>query len=513
MKLAAVVETSERVGETRSRLQKVEAISGLLQRTEPDEVGLVVDYLAGIVPQGRIGVGYAAVSAASEVGAASAPSLSLRDVDAAFAHIAGLSGAGSARDRSQALAKLMGQATVLEQSFLQRLLVGELRQGAQEGVMIAAVAKAAGVDEALVRRAVMLASALGEVAVTAVRDGAEGLSRYRLRLLAPVQPMLAQTAADVEEAITAHGMASVELKLDGARVQAHRDGDAVRIFSRDGNDVTARLPEVVEQVLQLPARAVVLDGEVLAMREDGSPQPFQVTMRRFGRKLDVAAQRQAMPLTPYFFDVVHVDGEDLLDAAYSERQRALGDLLTPAHRVPHIVTASAEEGERFYDDAVARGFEGVMVKTLDAPYEAGRRGAGWLKVKPAHTLDLVVLAAEWGSGRREGFLSNIHLGARDPANGGFAMLGKTFKGMTDAMLAWQTKWFLEHAIGREGHIVHVAPELVAEIAFDTVQASTVYASGFALRFARVKRYREDKSAAEADTIETIRAIFAKTHRA
>ncbi|HSI06104.1 MAG TPA: ATP-dependent DNA ligase, partial [Myxococcota bacterium] len=472
-----------------------------------------VDYLAGIVPQGRIGVGYAAVSAAREVGAASESSLEVRDVDVAFTHIAGVSGAGSAKERARALAKLMGEATAAEQSFLQRLLIGELRQGAQEGVMIAAIAKASGVDEALVRRGVMLASAVGEVAATAIREGGSGVSGYRLRLLAPVQPMLAQTAADVGEAIAAHGQASVELKLDGARIQVHRDGDQVRIFSRDGNDVTARLPEVVEQALGFPARSLILDGEVLAMREDGSPQPFQVTMRRFGRKLDVAAQREAMALTPYFFDVVHVDGADLLDSPYAERQRALADLLTPTQRVPFIVTASADEAERFYDDAVARGFEGVMVKTLDAPYEAGRRGSGWLKVKPAHTLDLVVLAAEWGSGRREGLLSNIHLGARDPEHGGFAMLGKTFKGMTDVMLAWQTKWFLEHAMGREGHVVHVKPELVAEIAFDTVQASTVYESGFALRFARVKRYREDKSAAEADTIEAIRAIFAKANRA
>ena len=513
MRLSAVVETSERVGNTRSRLQKVDAIAGLLTQTPSDEVPLVVDYLAGIVPQGRIGVGYAAVSAARDIGAAAEAMLEVRDVDAAFTRIAGLSGAGSAKARAEALAKLMGLATVAEQSFLQRLLIGELRQGAQEGVMIAAIAKAATVDEALVRRAVMLASTVGDVASTAMRGGVEGLGRYHLRLLAPVQPMLAQTAADIEEALTAHGEASVELKLDGARIQVHRDGEQVRVFSRDGNDVTARLPEVVEMALALPARSLVLDGEVLAMREDGSSQPFQVTMRRFGRKLDIAAQRAAMPLTPFFFDVVHVDGADLLDVSYAERQRALSDLLTPAQRVPRIVTASAEEAERFYDDAVSRGFEGVMLKALDAPYEAGRRGAGWLKVKPAHTLDLVVLAAEWGSGRRKGFLSNIHLGARDPARGGYAMLGKTFKGMTDVMLAWQTKWFLEHALGREGHIVHVKPELVVEVAFDTVQASTVYASGFALRFARVKRYREDKPAAEADTIDTIRAIFAKAHRA
>jgi DNA ligase-1 len=319
--------------------------------------------------------------------------------------------------------------------------------------------------------------------------------------------MLAQPAGDISEALDRLGEAALELKLDGARVQVHKAGGDVRVYSRRGHDVTQAVPELVESVQALPPRELLFDGEVIALRPDGSPHPFQTTMRRFGRKLDVARLREELPLTPFFFDVLHLDGTDLIDRPAGERFAAMADA-APVLAVPRLVTADPEEADAFFEDALRRGHEGIMAKALDAPYEAGRRGSSWLKVKPAHTLDLVVLAVEWGSGRRQGWLSNLHLGARDPENGGFVMLGKTFKGMTDEMLAWQTKKLQELAIGTEGGwVVHVRPELVVEIAFSDVQESPQYPAGMALRFARVKRYREDKTAAEADTIDTVRKIL------
>jgi len=352
----------------------------------------------------------------------------------------------------------------------------------------------------------MLAGELTAVARAALVEGQAGLDRFRLELLRPLQPMLASPAGDVSEALERMGEAAFELKLDGARVQVHKAEDEVRVFSRRGNDVTPAVPELVEIVQALPARQLILDGEVIALRPDGAPLPFQLTMRRFGRKLDVARLRGELPLTPFFFDVLHLDGEDLLDHPAAERFAALGASV-PGLTVPRIVTSDAEEADAFFAEALQRGHEGMMVKALDAPYEAGRRGFSWLKIKPAHTLDLVILAAEWGHGRRQGWLSNLHLGARDPENGGFVMLGKTFKGMTDEMLAWQTKKLQEIALGTDGWTVHVRPELVVEVAFSDVQESPQYPAGMALRFARVKRYRDDKTAAEADTIGTVRKIF------
>jgi DNA ligase-1 len=372
--------------------------------------------------------------------------------------------------------------------------------------MVEAVARAVELPVTEVRRALMLAGDLGPVAAAAAADGSAGLARFRLELLRPVQPMLAQTAGDAAEGLARFGRAAVEWKLDGARIQVHRLGGDVRVFTRNLADVTDRVPEVLQALLALPVEAIVLDGEAIALTEDGRPRPFQVTMGRFGTRAAVDELRRSVPLSAFVFDCLHVDGDDLLDRPARERLAVLEARVPEALRVPRIETDDAAEADAFLDDALARGHEGVMLKSLDAPYEAGRRGAGWLKVKRAHTLDLVVLAAEWGHGRREGWLSNLHLGARDPA-GGFVMLGKTFKGMTDSMLAWQTERLLELADRRDGHTVYVRPELVVEIAFDGLQASRRYAGGLALRFARVKGYRPDKRADEADTIDTVRALY------
>ena len=510
MLFAHLVSTSRRVSETRSRLEKTGALASLLRRLAPEEIDVAVAYLSGHLRQGRIGIGGAAVRGARLGSAAEEPSLTLLEVDATFERIAGISGAGSTAARVGMLSDLLARATREEQDFLVRLIYGELRQGALAGLMAEALAAAAEVPADEVRRALMLAGELPEVARAVLTEGRSGLARFRLELFRPLQPMLAQPAGDVSEALERLGEAAFELKLDGARVQVHKAGDDVRVYSRRGNDVTHAVPELVESVQALPARQLLLDGEVIALKPDGAPHPFQITMRRFGRKLDVPRLRGELPLTPFFFDLLHLDGTDLIDRPAGERFSVLGEAV-PGLAVPRIVTADAEEADAFFEDALARGHEGIMAKAVDAPYEAGRRGFSWLKVKPAHTLDLVVLAAEWGHGRRQGWLSNLHLGARDPENGGFVMLGKTFKGLTDERLAWQTKKLQELALGSDCWTVYVRPELVVEVAFSDVQESPQYPGGMALRFARVKRYREDKTAAEADTIETVRKIFAGGH--
>ncbi|HVE87937.1 MAG TPA: ATP-dependent DNA ligase [Myxococcales bacterium] len=511
MLLAELVAVSNRVGSTRARLEKVRLLSELLRRATPDEVAIGVAYLSGALPQRKVGLGYATVHRIAQTPPAGAASLTLMEVDQAFVRMAGLKGSGSSTERQQLLGALFSRATAEEQDFLSRLVVGNLRQGALEGIMADAIAQAASVPASTVRRALMFSGDAPAVARAALAQGEAGLSGYRLQLFRPLQPMLAQPAADVEEALASLHRAALEWKLDGARIQVHREGDDVRVFSREGNDVSAAVPEVVDLARALPARSVVLDGEAIALRPDGSPHPFQLTMRRFGRKLDVVKAKDQLPLSPFAFDVLHLDGADLVDRPYLERMQALDALVPEAARVPRLLTGSAEEAEAFYARSVQQGHEGLLAKGPESLYEAGRRGASWLKLKPAHTLDLVVLAAEWGSGRRQGWLSNLHLGARDPAAGGFAMLGKTFKGMTDAMLQWQTGWLLAHELSRDAWTVYVRPELVAEIAFDSVQSSPHYASGMALRFARVKRYREDKRAEEADTVEAVRKIFARTH--
>jgi DNA ligase 1 len=505
--LDEIARTSADVTATSSRLAKVTRIAECLADATPDEVPVAVAYLSGVLPQGTIGVGWAALREVPEP-SPPPPTLQVLDVDAAASRIAGIAGAGSQAARREELAALFGRATEREQRFLVGLFLGELRQGALEGVMVEAVAKAAGLPAAQVRRAVMLAGELGSVAAAALGEGADGLSRFGLTVLSPIQPMLAQTGDDLDDALTRIRPASVEWKLDGARLQVHRAGDEIRAFTRNLADITDRVPEIVEAVRALELDSVVLDGEAIALDEEGRPRRFQQTMSRFGSKVKVAEMRKQVPLSPFFFDVLHLDGEDLIDREARERLGALEERIPEQLRVPRIETEDVGDAAEFLQDALARGHEGVMVKALDASYEAGRRGAGWLKVKVAHTLDLVVLAAEWGHGRRQGKLSNLHLGARDPETGSFVMLGKTFKGMTDELLVWQTERLQEIETHRDGHTVYVRPELVIEIAFDGVQTSSRYPGGMALRFARVKGYRPDKSADEADTIDTVRKIHA-----
>ncbi len=510
MRLAELARTSAAVARAPARNAKIGLLGDAIRALAPEERAIAVAWLAGDLPQGRIGLGWATLRPALEGTApAREETLSVVDADAAFSRIAAARGPGSSEERARLLGALLGRSTEEERDLLVRLVAGELRQGALEGVLAEAVARAAGVAPEAVRRAAMMAGALPPVAEAALADGAAGLSRFRLRLLEPVSPMLAATAADVEEALGDLGEAALEWKLDGARVQVHKDGGDVKVFSRALRDVTPAGPEGVEAVRALPVRSLVLDGEAIALRPGGAPEPFQTTMRRFGRRLDVDALRRELPLSVLFFDALLADGEDLVARPARERHDALAAAVPEPLRVPRVVTADAAAAEAFLADALRRGHEGLMAKSLDAPYEAGRRGSAWLKVKRAHTLDLVVLAAEWGHGRRRGWLSNLHLGARDPDHGGFAMLGKTFKGMTDEMLAWQTERLRALAIGEgDEWVVHVRPELVVEVAFDGIQGSPRYPAGLALRFARVKRYRTDKRAGEADTIETVRKIFA-----
>ena len=506
MLLSDIATTSAAVGDTRSRLAKVATLAACLRAARPDEVAVAVAYLSGEVPQGAIGIGWATLRAVPPP-ADPPPTLELLEVDSALTSIGRLAGRGSQVARREAVAALFARATEIEHRFLVGLLSGELRQGALEGVMVEAIASAAGASGGAVRRAAMLSGDLGVVAAAAMADGGAGLARFRMRVLQPLQPMLAQTAPDVDTALQRIHPAAVEWKLDGARVQVHRLGRDVRAFTRNLADVTARVPEVVEVVSALAVDAAVLDGEVIALRDGGRPHPFQVTMSRFGSKLDVERGRDALPLSLFVFDCLHVDGDDIFDRRGSERFAILSERLPAALVVPRIVADAADDARAFLDRALERGHEGVMVKSLDAPYEAGRRGAGWLKVKRAHTLDLVVLAAEWGHGRRRGWLSNLHLGARDARGGGYVMLGKTFKGMTDEMLAFQTERLLELETQREGIVVYVRPEMVVEVAFDGLQKSSRYPGGLALRFARVKGYRPDKRPEDADTIDTVRALF------
>ena len=504
--LSAVVDASARVAQTSSRLAKRDAIAACIRNADPDDVEIVVAYLAGETRQGRIGVGYATLARLRGGGHAGESTLTVSAVDSALDRIASTGGRGSAAARSAQLAALFARATADEQDFLVRLLVGELRQGALEGVMLEAIAAAAAVPVADVRRATMVTGSVGIAAGVATSEGSTGLARFAIALQRPVQPMLAQPAADVAGALAKLGTAAIEWKVDGARIQVHKAGDEIRVYTRALNDVTASVPEIVESLREARADELIVDGEAVALGADGTPLAFQITMRRFGRKLDVARLRTELPLAAFFFDCLLRDGVPLIDRPAHERFDALAAALPAALVVPRLVTADAAAAADFYADALTRGHEGVMVKALDAPYDAGSRGASWLKVKRAHTLDLVVLAAEWGHGRRHGWLSNLHLGARDPA-GGWVMLGKTFKGMTDAMLEWQTHALVARETSRDAYTVHVRPELVVEIAFNDLQASPHYPGGLALRFARVKGYRPDKRADEADTIEAVRAVF------
>jgi len=510
---ADVLAASAAVTATRSRTAKAQAIASLLRRAEPDEVRPVTAWLAGDVRQGRLGVGWRTLTRLAHEPAPE-PALTLGAADAALTELAGTSGPGSTARRDAVLAGLMGAATADEQRFLVRLLTGELRQGALEGVVLDAVAVAADVPAAAVRRAFMLSGSLPETAATALTGGVAALEDVHLQVGRPVRPMLASPGASLDAALTDLGTdVTVEFKLDGARIQVHRDGDEVRVWTRTLREITGGVPELVDRIRALPCTTAVLDGETLAVDDDGRPRAFQDTMSRFGSdSADALSTDRGVLLSPFLFDVLHLDGRDLLDEPLSVRLDVLAGLLADEEhaplRMPGVRSPSPEQAADVLDRALAGGHEGVMIKALDAPYAAGRRGKAWQKVKPVHTLDLVVIGAEWGYGRRTGKLSNIHLGAADPDGGEPVMVGKTFKGMTDELLEWQTRTFPEHAREQHPWGVVLRPELVVEIALDGAQRSPRYPGGVALRFARVVRYRPDKTPAEADTIDAVRALLA-----
>ncbi|HEY5808884.1 MAG TPA: ATP-dependent DNA ligase [Povalibacter sp.] len=506
--LAELVATSARVAATRSRLAKLRELAQCLRVLGSDEIEIGVLFLSGETRQGKIGVGYALLKHAMAVTPATDAALTISDVDAVLERLVETSGKGAATRRRTLLDELFARATADEQSFLVRLTTGELRQGALAGLMVDAVAEAANLPVDEVRRAAMYAPQIGTLAAMAMTEGSAGLRRYQIEVLSPVVPMLAQTAPDVTTALQQlGGEASFDWKVDGARVQVHRAGNVVRVFTRNLNDVSDAVPEVVDAVRALSIDRIVLDGETVVLDSAGRPRPFQITMRRFGRKLDVASLQSELPLHVYFFDCLHLEGNNLADRPASERFAAMERILPAAIRVPRLITSDESEAQGFYADALAQGHEGVMAKALNSAYEAGNRGASWLKIKHVHTLDLVVLAAEWGHGRRSGKLSNLHLGARDPAAGGYVMLGKTFKGLTDAMLEWQTQEFLARESHRDHYTVYVRPEIVVEVAFNDIQASSQYPGGLALRFARVKAYRPDKPVEQSNTIDDVREIY------
>ncbi len=508
MLLYDVAAASAALGATTSRLAKREILVDLLGRTPPDDIEVVVAYLSGELRQRRTGVGWATLGTLPEP--ADAASLTVAEVDTDFEHLSRLAGSGSVASRAGAVRRLFARATAPEQRMLRGLVSGDLRQGALDAAMLDALAAASGVPLAAVRRAAMLRGSTGPVAVAALTEGAVAVEAFGLTVGQPVRPMLAASAPDVDAALEKAGLpASLDVKLDGIRIQVHQSGAEVHIFTRSLDEITARLPEVCAVARSLARESLILDGEVMTLDHDGRPRPFQETASRTATLVGPdAAMAAPGVLAPFFFDVLHVDGVDLIDLPLAERLRRLDEVVPAGHRIARLATDEPHAARRFFAEAVSAGQEGVVVKALAAPYDAGRRGSAWVKVKPRHTLDLVVLAVEWGSGRRQGWLSNIHLGARDPQTGGFVMLGKTFKGMTDEMLAWQTGRFLDLEESRAGHVVRLRPVQVVEIAFDGLQRSTRYPGGLALRFARVVRYRGDKTAAEADTIETVRGLAA-----
>ncbi|MFJ4647664.1 ATP-dependent DNA ligase [Streptomyces bobili] len=505
MLLTRLADVSREVAATSARSRKIALLAALFRDAQAQDVPIVIPYLAGRLPQGRLGIGWKALS--RPVAPAAAPTLTVREVDARLTALGALSGPGSQAERARLVGELMGAATEDEQRFLIALITGEVRQGALDAVAVEGLAEATAAPPADVRRAVMLAGSLRTVAEALLTDGPAALERFRLTVGRPVLPMLAHTASSVAEAVGKLGACAVEEKLDGIRVQVHRDGDTVRVYTRTLDDITDRLPELTSAAMGLNGERFILDGEVIALDDAGRPRSFQETAGRVGSRADVATAAAAVPVSPVFFDALSVDGRDLLDLPFFERHAELARLVPEPMRVRRTVLAGEADlqaAEDFLEETLARGHEGVVAKSLDAPYSAGRRGASWLKFKPVHTLDLVVLAAERGHGRRTGKLSNLHLGART-ADGGFAMLGKTFKGMTDAMLTWQTGRLQELAVEDDGWVVTVRPELVVEIAYDGLQRSTRYPAGVTLRFARVVRYREDKRPEEADTVETLLA--------
>jgi DNA ligase-1 len=505
MLLADVVEASRRIAATSRRLEKTDLLANLLRRLSPDEVDIVVPFLSGSVRQGRVGIGYSRLRDALSSPATEA-SLQVFDVDRALDEFAAAKGSGSEQRRNEVLRTLLERATEREQQFLIGLFGGEIRQGALEGIMLDSIGKASGVAPERIRRAAMLSGSVVATARAALEQGESGLATFDVQLFRPIQPMLAGSAEDPADAIAELGEAALEWKLDGARIQAHKSGDQVAIYSRAMNDVSAAIPEVVQAIRALPADDLILDGEVLSLDSNGRPQPFQISMRRFGRKLDVANLLEELPMTPFWFDVLYLGGKPVIDEAQAQRFAELSKLVPENNRIPSTIPSSAEEADEFFRNAIERGHEGVIAKARNAVYAAGARGQSWLKIKRARTLDLVILAAEWGNGRRQGWLSNLHLGARDTEKGGFAMLGKTFKGLTDEMLRWQTEQFLKIEVARDRHTVYLEPKILAEIAFNEIQVSPRYPSGLALRFARVKRYRTDKVPSEADTFQTVKQL-------
>ncbi|MCZ4277218.1 ATP-dependent DNA ligase [Rhodococcoides yunnanense] len=501
MLFTRIIDTSTTVGATRSRKAKIEALQELLAELDPADTGIVVSWLSGELPQGRIGIGWRTLAEIDTPPAADG-TLTICDVDATITAVAASSGPGSTARRRELLTEMLASATREERDFLVRLLTGELRQGALEGIMTDAIAKAAGLKVEPVRRAFMLSGKLSATAMAALGGGEQALAAFGLEFGRPIRPMLASPAESLEAAWAEFGgEVSVEYKLDGARIQVHRDGNDVHVYTRTLREITDAVPELVELIRALPCRAVVLDGETLALTDSGRPRPFQETMSRFG-----ARSAHELLLSPYFFDCIHLDGEDLLDEPLERRLEAL-DRVAPQHRIPALLRPDAESASAHVEAALDAGHEGVMVKALSSVYAAGRRGRTWQKVKPEHTLDLVVLGAEWGYGRRTGWLSNLHLGARDPDGGPPIMVGKTFKGLTDVLLQWQTEEFPKHERDRDDHTVYLHPTLIVEIELDGVQVSSRYPGGVALRFARVLRYRTDKTHAEADTIDAVRALL------
>jgi len=530
VQLCELVATSAQVAASPGRKAKITAIADLLARVPADEVPIAVAFLSGDLTQRQIGVGYAALTDLSppdqpgqQEPRPREPVLTLRETDEAFETIGAMLGPGSQAQRRAALAGLIGRATETERQFLFRLIAGELHQGALEGVMIEAVALAAGAPAAEVRRANQLRGSLPQVAraaLAAVEDGSgpagvvEVLRGFTLAVGQPIKPMLAAAAPNVEAALGKISPAALDWKIDGIRIQIHRQDRLVRVFTRTLDDITERLPEIVTIALSLNVSSAVIDAEAIALRPDGRPYPFQVTSARAASQLVDGEPVSGVPLTAFMFDLLHLNGRNLIDEPATERFAELTAIVPPELLIPRIVTADPQEAADFFASAIAKGHEGVVVKSIDAPYQTGRRGSDWIKVKPRTTLDLVILAAEWGHGRRTGLLSNLHLGARDPDTGKFVMLGKTFKGLTDEMLRWQTDHLLELAdppdqpdVARPYGVVRVRPELVAEIAFDGVQASKRYPGGVTLRFARVLRYRDDKPAAEADTIGMVQSLW------
>jgi DNA ligase 1 len=505
--LADLVAVSQAVSAVRARGAKLGELAALLRRLAPDEVDIAIAFLSGELRQGKIGLGWSALAGLEASAATQAATLTLTEVDLTFSAIAKEKGKGRSAGRERLLGALSVRATAAERDFLKRLVLGELRQGALEGVLLEALARAADVPGEKLRRALLFAGNLRDVARAVLFEGAAGLERFSVQLFRPLSPMLAQPAEGMAETLERMSPAALEYKLDGARIQVHRSGSDVRVYSRSGHDVTPAVPELVALAQRLPVTSIVLDGEAIALRADGRPLPFQTTMRRFGRKRQQDDLTGELPLSSFFFDCLYLDSTVLVDAPNEERVRALGERVPEVHRVPRLLVNDVAEADAFFGQALAQGHEGLVAKHPGAAYEAGRRASHWLKLKPARTLDLVVLAVEWGSGRRSGWLSNIHLGARDLENGGFAMLGKTFKGMSDEMLIWQTERFQQLSLESDGRVVHLRPVQVVEVAFDGVQASSQYASGLALRFARVLRYRSDKEAEQADTLESVRALL------